>query len=253
MVFDARSAWVMRPHPKEGAERRLLCFPYAGGGVATYRSWAQELPDSVEVWAIQLPGRDKRRSEPPFERLGPLVRALADEVAPPPAPPFALFGHSMGALVAFEFARELRRRGAALPFHLIVSGRPAPHILAREPSGHLMTDAQLIDRLRADNGTPESVLQEPEFVSLFLPIIRADFAVSEAECFVAEEPLSCPISAFGGLSDPRATAAEIDAWREHTSAAFSRELFPGGHFFLDSARGALLRAVADRLRARDAT
>lgn len=247
MIVNARGAWAICRRPQKDARCRLLCFPFAGGGVSTYRTWADELAPDIEVWAIQLPGRDQRRRERPLERLTPLVRALTDAVAPTLAGRFALFGHGMGALVAFEFARECRRRGALLPVHLFVAGRRAPHIPDPEPPIYQLPDDQIVERLRRYKGTPQIVLDQPELMTMLLPIIRADLAVNDAGPFAEGEPLPCPISAFGGLADERTTSAELDAWRAHTAGQFSREMFPGNHFFLQSERGALLRAIARRL------
>lgn len=234
------------PRPNDAAQLRLFCFPYAGGGASIYHAWPSQLPSHVELCAIKLPGREARLSEPPFERLTPLVRALATALSPWLTRPFALFGHSLGALVSFELARELRRRGASSPQHLFVSARRAPHMPNPDPM-HALPDQALIERIRDMGGTPEAVLSEPELMELFLPIMRADAAVNEVEPFVAEEPLSCPITAYGGLDDARARRDELEAWRAHTRAAFRLEMFPGGHFFLRSAQDLLLRSLSTTL------
>jgi medium-chain acyl-[acyl-carrier-protein] hydrolase len=200
----------------------------------------------VEVCAIRLPGRDQRMREPPFARITPLVGALADALAPELARPYALYGHSMGARVAFELAREQRRRGGAEPALLAVSGRPAPHCPERDPM-HALSTEQLVARLRRLGGTPEAVLREPELMALFLPILRADLGVNEAEPHRTEPPLGCPIVAFGGTDDERCRRDELDAWRDHTRADFASELFPGGHFFVHTAGRELLAALSRAL------
>lgn len=239
-------AWVSCPRPNDAARLRLFCFPHAGGGASVYHTWPSGLPSHVELCAIKLPGREARLSEPPFERLTPLVQALATALSPWLTRPFALFGHSLGALVSFALARELRRRGAPPPRHLFVSARRAPHLPDPDPM-HTLSDPALVERIRGMGGTPEAVLAEPELMALFLPIVRADAAVNEVEPFVAEEPLACPITAFGGLDDARARRDELEAWREHTRAAFRIEMFPGGHFFLRSAQDLLLRSLSTAL------
>jgi medium-chain acyl-[acyl-carrier-protein] hydrolase len=221
----------------------LFCFPNAGAGASAFRPWADELSGLAEIVAIQPPGREWRHREAPLRSRTSLVRAIDEALRPWPAAPFAFYGHSVGAVVAFELARELRRRGAPLPVHLFVSGRRAPHLPDPDPL-HALPEPRLIEKLRALGGTPDAVLSDPDMMALFLPILRADLAVNEAEEHRAEDALDCPISAFGGLSDPRASRAEIDAWRQHTRRAFALEMFPGGHFFVQSARGALLRSVA---------
>jgi medium-chain acyl-[acyl-carrier-protein] hydrolase len=241
------SGWVVCPRPNAAARFRLFCLPYAGGGASVYQTWWNELPAQVEVCAIQPPGRESRIHERPFQRLTPLVHALADAIGPSLSLPFAFFGHSVGALVSFALVRELRRRGAAAPAHLFVSARRAPHLPDPDPL-HRLSEKDFVAGLRRMEGTPEAVLQEPELMALFLPILRADLGVNEAEEIAVEEPLDCPISAFGGLGDGRASSMDIDAWRQHTRRDFTLEMFPGGHFYLRSARGGLLRSVSRSLQ-----
>jgi medium-chain acyl-[acyl-carrier-protein] hydrolase len=239
--------WLSRPRPDPSARLRLFCFPYAGGGDAIFRLWWQSLPDDVEVCAVRLPGRDARRATPPFSRLTPLVHALADALAGDLSRPYALYGHSAGARVAFELAREQRRRDLPAPALLAVSGRRAPHLPERDPLHALSTD-QLVSRLRRFGGTPEAVLREPELMALFLPIMRADLAVNEAEPHLSEPPLSCPIAAFGGTHDERCSPDELAAWRDHTTGPSSHSLFPGGHFFVNTATRDFLASLSEALR-----
>lgn len=245
-IGSSSEVWIGRPRPNPAARLRLFCFPYAGGGASVFSTWPRQLPEQVELCAIRLPGRETRLSERPFDRLTPLVQALATGIAPWLTKPFAFYGHSLGALVSFELARELRRRGAPQPHRLLVSGRRAPHLPGPAPVYNL-PDPEFLSWIRALGGTPEEVLREPELLAMFLPILRADVAVNEAEPFVAEPPLDCPISAFGGLEDERAQRAELEAWRELTRGPFTLEMFPGGHFFLRSARDLFLRSVAAHL------
>jgi medium-chain acyl-[acyl-carrier-protein] hydrolase len=235
--------WIARAQPNPAARLRLFCVPFAGAGDAVFRTWGQSLPADIEVCALRLPGRDHRRAEPPFSRLTPLIHALADALAPELSRPYALYGHSMGARVAFELAREQRRRNQPAPLLLAISGRPAPHHPTRDPLHALPTD-QLIARIRRLGGTPDAILHEPELMARFLPVVRADLAVNEIEPHRPEPPLACPIVAFGGTHDERCHPEELEAWRDHTTGPFSAHFFPGGHFFVTTAARELLASLS---------
>ena len=238
--------WIIRPRPNPKAVLRLLCFPYAGAGASAFRTWPDALPANIEVFAIELPGRDTRAKERPLEQMSGLIRSLADAIDPLLKAPFAIYGHSLGATIGFSFARELRRRSRTGPAHLFVSGRRAPQLPEPSPM-YQLSDSQLIARLRRLGGIPDAVLADAELVAYFLPILRADIALIEAESYADEPPLACPITAFGGVTDEKATIEELDAWRDQTSAEFEREMFPGGHFFIQSARSAFLGSLSQQL------
>jgi medium-chain acyl-[acyl-carrier-protein] hydrolase len=238
------NTWMMRPRPNPQAQLRLFCFPYAGGGASMYYTWPDELPAGVEVCAINLPGREARLAEPPITRLDPLVRALADALAPALTGRFAFVGHSLGSLVAFELTRELVRRRAPQPVHLLLSGRPAPQIPNHEPRIHALPDAQFIEGVRRYNGMPEDVLRNPELLELVLPVLRADFAINETYEYRPGPPLACPISAFGGTEDADIPEAALAAWSEQTNGPATHQMFPGDHFYVFTARRDFLRAVS---------
>ncbi len=240
--------WVIRPRPRPRARLRLFCFPYAGGGASIYRAWAGELPQEIEVCAVQLPGRETRLDEQPFDRLPPLVEALALSLEPHLNPPFAFFGHSMGALISFELARRLRALNRPAPAHLFVSGRIAPQLQRRRPPVHALPEPEFVEQVQRLNGTPDAVLQHKELRELVLPLLRADFAINETYGYSSEPPLACPISAFGGLEDDRATQEELAAWQLQTRDAWALHMFPGDHFFLRSTQAALLQALSHDLR-----
>lgn len=225
---------------------RLFCFPYAGGGDSVFRAWQKGLPEAIEVCPVQLPGRGARISEPPFTELSPLVRAAAQALAPHWDKPFALFGHSMGALVCFELTRHLRRDGGPQPVHLFVSGRCSPQTL-REPFAGDLPDSEFQETLRRYNGTPEEVLENPELMELLLPVIRADFAVCKSYVCAPEPPFSFPVTAFGGLEDLGVSRECIEGWREHTTGPFVLRMLPGDHFFLNTFARPLLEAIAKEL------
>ena len=245
MTSAPSNPWIVKLRPNPRAALRLVCFPYAGGTASAFRTWPDGLPGDVEVLAIQPPGRETRSRERPFDQLAPLVTALVDAIAAQLTGPFAIYGHSLGSLIAFEFARELRRRGLGAPLHLFASGRRAPQIPDRDP-GHELPDREFWDWLRRFGGMPDALFQEPELMAYFLPLLRADVAVNRSP-IEDEAPLSCPITAMGGLADPRVTIEALDAWRVQTTAAFDRELFAGGHFYIQSARAEVLRSLSRRL------
>lgn len=245
--MSAASPWLVVPRPSPAARLRLFCFPHSGAGASTFTAWAGVLPPVFEVCAVQLPGREARLGEPPFTRLGPLLDAIEAGLGPHLAGlPFAFFGHSLGALVSFELARRLQARGQG-PAHLFVSGHPAPHLPDREPPTHALPEAEFLARLRQLNGTPPEVLDHPALRDLIVPILRADFAVCDTYTFTPGEPLTCSLSAFGGLQDPHARRDELEAWRVHTRSTFAARMFPGDHFYINSARPLLLRMVAREL------
>jgi medium-chain acyl-[acyl-carrier-protein] hydrolase len=181
-------------------------------------------------------------------RLPQLAASACDALGPAMVPPFALFGHSFGALLAFEIARELRRRGAPGPDHLFVSGRRAPRLPEPAPPLHGLPDAEFVAEIRSRfDGIPPAILQEPEILQLLLPALRADMAALETYAYLHEEPLECPITALGGEDDPWATKEELEAWREETDASFATRRFPGAHFYLQQAEPLLLSVLAERL------
>jgi medium-chain acyl-[acyl-carrier-protein] hydrolase len=240
--------WVLRSRRPLPGRVRLFCLPYAGGSASAYRAWEDGLPADLEASPVQLPGRGARFREPSFRRLGELVPALADGLAPLLDRPFALFGHSMGAVVAFELVRELRRRGAPAPVLLAVSGRQAPRRPEPEPPFAHLPDAEFLEEVRRRyDGIPPEVLAERELLHLLLPALRADVEALEGYVYRADAPLACAISCFGGEDDPHVTVADLEAWRDETSARVTVRRFPGGHFFVESARGEVLGALAGDL------
>jgi medium-chain acyl-[acyl-carrier-protein] hydrolase len=241
------NTWITRFDVRPGARLRLFCFPYAGGASHAFRLWPNGLPQSLEVCAVQPPGRGSRLREIPFKSFPPLVEAATQAMLPYLDKPFALFGHSLGALVAFEVARSLRRQHGLTPARLLVAGHRAPSISHRQPPISDLPEPAFIEKLRSFNGTPPEVLENAELISLMLPMLRADFAVLEDYRYTEEAPLGCGISAFGGLQDEEASREELDGWREQTSADFTLQIFPGGHFFLHTAQARLLQLIAAQL------
>lgn len=245
----APNSWFAGTEDPEAGEPALFCFPYAGGGTSPYRTWREALPD-ISVVAVRLPGRENRAQEPPFESMESLIEALGPEFLKIAKQPFAFYGHSMGAGIAFELTRWLRRRGKPLPFLLAVSSARAPQ-LRSEPVAEL-DDEALVDRLRTLGGMPPEVAEKPELLNLFLPAIRSDARLYSRYVYQAEQPLDIPLAVYGGAGDPSLESAHLDAWCDQTTASCARKDFPGGHFFFRQSRGEFLEAlgvdVGEKLR-----
>lgn len=248
-TFPGSDAWITYPKPQPLARLRLFCLPYAGGGASIYRGWQDDLPASIEVCPIQLPGRENRFREPRFTQLPPLVAALSLAIRPHLTKPYAFFGHSLGAIMGFELARTLRRQGSPQPMRLLVSGHRAPQLTYRMPVAHDLPDAALVRELRRLNGMPDEVLDNADLMDLLLPLLRADFAVAETYTYTPEPPLDFPISAFGGQRDEGVSEAEMASWNTQTTADFSLQMLPGDHFSVFKEREPLVTAIRAALHA----
>ncbi|NEO29470.1 MAG: thioesterase [Symploca sp. SIO3C6] len=241
------NSWVTCPQPNPTAKLRLFCFHYAGGRALMFHTWPEKILPDIEVCPIELPGRGMRLMKPPFTHIQPLIKALEKALLPLLNKPFAFFGYSMGALISFELTRLLRRKSNLSPVHLFVCALHAPQMPDPHPPIHALPKSKFLQELRRYNGTPEEVLSSPELMKLFLPTLRADFSVLETYVYTPEAPLDCPITAFGGLQDWKASADDLKAWREQTKVEFSLEMFTGDHFFLNSSESLLLNSVNQKL------
>ena len=236
--------WLPFRRERTGAKVQLWCFPHAGGSASIYLPWRPELGAAVDICSLEPPGRGTRAAEPLFLRMDPLVDALVDEVAPAMTPPFAFFGHSMGATVAFELARRLEAIGAPTPVLLFASAARAPHIADPDASQNPPPDDAVLETVRTLGGAPAEVLDDPFMRDQLLPVWRADFGLHIAYVHRRGAPLSCPITAFGGTSDPRVPTHAVEAWRQHTRSRFRCRLLSGGHFFLRPRQRELLDEIA---------
>ncbi len=243
-ITGPANKWLPPLQPRPHARLRLFCFPYAGGSAAAYSGWPDYLSPAIDVRPLQLPGRWNRLKEPALTRFDDMLKALAVVLPPHLDRPFAFFGHSMGALLAFEMTRYLRRHGLPQPLHLFVSGRRAPQFPDHDLPRPDLPDPEFIECLRELNGTPAEVLDNPELMTLLLPTLRADFDVCRSYAFVPGPPLACPLTVLGGVEDKESAEGYLEGWRLHTSGRWAQSMFPGDHFFLHSAMAPLLGVLS---------
>jgi surfactin synthase thioesterase subunit len=226
-VTTTRSRWLLC-RTRRPAAMRLYCFPHSGGSAGEYVRWTDRLP-GVELCAWQLPGRGSRLEEPPLTTMPELVDALVDEIDT--SRPYAFFGHSLGALVAYETALELRRRGAPGPQRLCLSAYGAPHLHRPGPPVHLLSGPELIAAIEREYGPlPAELRQDPELYDLILTGLRADLAIAAAYRPRREEPLACPLTVLGGADDEE-TPQRLAAWSRYSAASTDLRLFAGDHFY----------------------
>jgi medium-chain acyl-[acyl-carrier-protein] hydrolase len=224
--------WIKQFNSKPDSTLRLFCFPHAGGSASVFYPWNRLFPANIEVCAIQLPGREERIAEPVFKNFRALVESLESTLQPCLDKPFAFFGHSLGALIAYETARKMQSTRSGLPFHLFASACRAPHIPKKTPDIHQLSDPEFIEEIKQYKGIPESVLQHRELMELMLPILRADFTLNEVYSHTPGPPLDCPICAYCANEDPGIQIKDMEKWQNHTTSDFLLRLFPGGHFYI---------------------
>jgi medium-chain acyl-[acyl-carrier-protein] hydrolase len=229
------------------ASRQLFCFSHAGGGPSFYRPWSACLQPETAVRRVLLPGREGRLDEPPFRHIADLVDPLCAALEPALDQPCALFGHSMGAVVAYEVARRCSASGAPAPSCLIVSGRKAPGLPASHRRLSALPDDEFVAEVARLNGIPREVLGEPELLAMMLPALRADYELAETYEPLPGSHLSCPVVAYMSTSDTEVEYAEMLAWRKVTTGAFSVRVFRGDHFYLKGGRPDVLNAVREDL------
>lgn len=240
--------WILRPRPVAGAKYRLYCFPFAGVGPSVYRPWLESLPPEIEARFVQLPGREGRWREAPMTQMAEIAPAVTDALRSELDMPFIFYGHSLGALTAFEVTRRLRASGGPLPVHLFVGAHRAPHLPNPHPEMRHLADDAFVEELRQRyDGIPQAVLDNPELLELMLPCLRADFQAYETYRYTDDEPLPCPISAFGGEVDRYVRPPEIAGWRDQTTGRFRMRLLTANHFFVQSEKARVLSAIQEDL------
>jgi medium-chain acyl-[acyl-carrier-protein] hydrolase len=244
----SEALWFPSRRPRPQARLQLFCFPYAGGSPSAFASWDSHLSGWIEVRPLQLPGRWSRSHELPLTRFDEIVTAVGRLLPEVIDRPYAIFGHSMGALLGFEVVRYFRRHGFVLPGCLLVSGRRAPHLQDDDLPIPDMPQQHFLSHLRKLNGTPQELLENPELMELFGPVIRTDFSVCRSYVYAAEEPLDCPIIGFGGDNDPEVAEGRLAAWQIQTCRWWREHTFVGDHFYLHPSVSPLLRTVESYLR-----
>jgi surfactin synthase thioesterase subunit len=241
------NVWARRYQPAPEAATRLVCFPHAGGSATFYYPVAQSLAPAIDVLAIQYPGRQDRHTEPAVDSVHTLADLVVEELVGWADRPLTLFGHSMGAMLAFEVANRLQRRGIT-PLGLFASGRRAPSTY-RDEQVHRADDDGLIADMKRLSGTDEQVFANEDIMRMILPAVRSDYRAVETYRHRPGPPLECPITALTGDSDPQVTLGEVQAWAEHTAGRFRLRTFTGGHFFLNAHAPQVIREIADFVRA----
>ncbi|MGW1072777.1 thioesterase II family protein [Streptomyces sp. NPDC002537] len=235
--WDRRTGpWITRytPAAAEGGPVQLVCLPHAGGSATFFRPLARVLPPGIEVLAVQYPGRQERRSEPLVDDLSRLADGIAEALEHAGDAPLALFGHSMGALVAWEVARRLTARTGRQPVGLVVSGRPAPAV---GTGGHRLrdrTDAEIVADMRHLTGTDAGLLDDPGMLEMVLPVLRADYRAIDGHRYRPGPPLRCPVGVFSGDDDPWARGSDMGGWCDETTGPVMFRSFPGNHFYLSA-------------------
>lgn len=246
-ISDDGELWIRRFHPSPDSSIRLVCFPHAGGSASFFYPLSRALFPKVEVLAVQYPGRQDRHGEPCVDSIPELAERLLELIVDGTAPPFAFFGHSMGALLAFELAGLLERKVGIEPAALFVSACRAPSLPPGGEYAHLLDDEGLIAAVERLGGTDARVLADAEMRRLVLPVIRSDFRAAETYRPERTRVLRCVINAMIGDADPRASVQDAEAWKEHTTGGFNLRVFPGGHFYLGDRQPAIIGHIADGL------
>lgn len=238
--------WLPHGEPSTAAPR-LFCFPHAGGGAVTFNSWRKLAGPGLTLCPVQPPGRAERHQHQAHRSVASYVDDLLDAAGHQFTGTYALFGHSVGSIVAFELTKKLAAAGKPLPVHLFVSGRAAPHLPDTRPQLRDLPTRALIPHLRKMGGTPDLFLNDPELLEVFLPLLRADFTVNETYRHDGGARLPVPLTAFGGDRDPRADVAELREWGALTSGPFALHTYPGGHFYLEQHAAAMLDVIRSAL------
>jgi medium-chain acyl-[acyl-carrier-protein] hydrolase len=240
--------WIFGARISSNARCRLFCLPHSGSGASQFSLWKNFLPTALDIFPIQLPGRENRFREAPLTQILRMAEILARELQPYLDRPYILYGYSLGALIAFELARQLRREKVTPAVALYALARPAPHLAqSRSPLHQLPDDAFLIELTSRFNGMSSAILQDRELMELLLPALRADITALETYVYQAEAPLDCPICAFGGNLDATAKEDSLRPWQLHTSRSFELKILQGDHFFFRNNQQSILQSISAQI------
>lgn len=241
------SSWLVTPYHRPEAQVRLFCIPFAGGSASFFHHWSELVPKSIEICAVELPGRGLRFGEPLCHHIDFVIDHLVSDIKLLCDKDFVIFGHSLGALIGFETVRRLDALGIKASA-FIASGRRSPSSRCDGPPLYELDDKNLIEQLRRYNGTPEEILGDSDMLSIFLPIIRADLQINETYVYVPEPKLTCQIHAFAGTLDCESPPSLVEFWGRETKGIFSLELIPGGHFFLKECEPLFMEALVRKIK-----
>lgn len=244
-MTTAQNQWIARNKAVENPRARIFCIPFAGGTSAVFRAWQENFPADIEVCPLNLPGRGGRMREPSYRRMNDLLAGMADGITPFLDVPFAVLGHSLGALMAYELTAFLRRNGRPDPVRLFVCGARGAQIPDPYPPIHHLPPDRFVQQMQLRYaGIPAEVVAEPDLLALLLPPLQADLELFETYAYAPQPPLACPISVFGGRRDSRLDREQYQAWQELTEAPIAITMFEGGHFFIQEHGPAVARAAA---------
>ncbi|MDQ0175270.1 thioesterase II family protein [Bacillus chungangensis] len=213
---------------------KLFCIPYAGGSAVVYSKWKKLINPLIELKEIELPGRGYKMKEPLLDNMPEMVENIFKEMKNEIKPPYALFGHSMGALITYELYKKLKKAGYPAPVHMFISGKKSPQVAIKDLKLYHLPEDEFIDHILKYNGTNESVFKNKELASLFIPILRADFKIVETYKFDhTDDRLDCDISVFGGTEDRTVDWDDLLQWQEVAKKKCNFYSFKGGHFFIN--------------------
>ncbi|MFJ4840807.1 thioesterase II family protein [Streptomyces sp. NPDC088746] len=241
-MISGPTPWLLAPPADGAAEERLFCFPHAGAGASVFGHWRARMPDSVDLFPVQLPGRENRSSDPMPDTLEELTEQTAEALLPYLRTPYVLLGHSFGGLLAYALARRLHEQGHPLPRRLLISGTRPPH-LAATTSYHTLSHDGLLGFLREINAVHDVLLEHEEFVRRLLHVLRTDLRIAAEYMPGTATPLPCDIQAFAAADDPVVPAGLMEHWRDYTVSEFSVSRAPGGHHTVYDVSGGLFAAI----------